>query len=236
MQAFLRFMGHGFCHQIPSRCFESGGLVFSVCARDTGIYLGFFFTLLVMFIIHARVKIKPGDLPSWRYLIVLALFVVPLAFDGLSSYLGIRSTTNVIRYLTGLPTGIAAGTVITPLLFVLRKDADPKKKILSKPSTFVIQLIATLVLGLAFLFGYPYLGVVSPFLVVVAFLTIVVSINLILFTLSKRFYPRHTWKHWLLLLALCLVLAFVEIAVFGELRDLMVLTVMGGHDFSYFMQ
>ena len=251
MQEFLRFIGYGFCHQLPLRSFEAGGLTFPVCARDTGIYLGFFFTIVVAFILYARHEKKPvalsealpatsphtfpAALPPAPYLAILALFVLPMAVDGVTSYLGLRETTNTIRYITGFFTGIAIGSLITPLLFAIRKDADPGQKVFTKASTVVIQLALTLALGTAFLFGYPYLGFVSPFFPVIAFLAILGSVNLILLTLSKRFSPRHTRGHWLMLLVICLALAFVEISVFAAVRELVVHYVFGGHDFADFL-
>ncbi|MCL1847540.1 MAG: DUF2085 domain-containing protein [Coriobacteriia bacterium] len=236
MQEFLDFLGHGFCHQIASRCFEAGGLTFSVCARDTGIYLGFLFTLISAFIIYARTEKKPGDLPPLWCMLILILLVLPMALDGLSSYLGLRPTTNAIRYFTGLGTGIGAGILLTPLLFTIRKDADASKKAFDKPSIFALELLLTLVLSIAFFLLYPYLGVVSPFFAAAAFLALVVSLNLILLTLSKRLFPRRTLKHWLFLLALCLVLSFIEIAAFAAIRDLAVHILLGGQDFSSFMK
>ena len=236
MQEFLKFIGHGFCHQIPSRSFEAGGLLFPVCARDTGIYLGFLFSVLLIFILYSKHEKKPGDLPSLGYILLMALLVLPMAFDGLTSYFGLRATTNTIRYITGLCTGIALGSLIAPLLFAIRKDADLKQRIFAKPSLFVIQLALSLALGTAFLFGYPYLGVISPFFPVVAFLAILISITLVLLTLSKRFFPRHTYSHWLILLTICLILAFIEMAVFGALRELLVQSVLSGHDISDFLQ
>jgi uncharacterized membrane protein len=235
MQEFLRFFGHGFCHQIPARSFESGGLVFSVCSRDTGIYLGFFFALVVAFLIYARNADKPAELPPMPYLIVLAILILPMAFDGVTSYLGLRPTTNAIRYLTGFLTGTAAGSVVIPLLFALRRDAAPKRRIFSRPREAVLHLAGTFILGAAFFFGYSYLGAVSPVMVVVAFLTIATCINLIILTLSKRFTPRHTGPHWLLLIAVSLVLALVEITVFGMIRELLVQLILGGHELYEFL-
>jgi uncharacterized membrane protein len=235
MQDFLRFFGHGFCHQIPARSFESGGLVFSVCARDTGIYLGFFLALVAAFLIYARSKGRPAEIPPIPYLVVLALFIVPMAFDGVSSYLGLRPTTNTIRYVTGFFTGTAAGSIVTPLLFALRGDAVAQRRIFARPSEAVGHLALTFALGAAFLFGYPHLGAVSPLIVVGAFLAIIGCVNLILLTLSKRFAPRHTAGHWLLLLALSLACALVEIALFGAARDLLVQTLLGGHEFYEFL-
>jgi uncharacterized membrane protein len=232
MQEILRFFGHGFCHQIPARSFESGGLVFSACARDTGIYLGFVCALLAAFIIYARSERKPAELPPMPYLIALALFILPMAFDGLSSYLGLRPTTNTLRYITGFLVGTAIGSIVAPLLFALRLDSAPEQRILAKPSLVALHLGVTFALGAAFFFGYPYLSVVSPFLAVAAFLSIVVCVNLILLALSRRFAVRHTAAHWLMLLGICLALALLEIAVLGLLRDLIVHTLLHGHEFS----
>jgi uncharacterized membrane protein len=235
MQDFLRFFGHGFCHQIPVRSFESGGLVFSACSRDTGIYLGFFFALLVAFFIYAWRGSRPTELPPLPFLIMLALFIMPMAFDGVSSYLGLRPTTNTIRYITGFLTGTAAASIVTPLLFSLRRDAAPQQKIFATLSEVMPHLALTFTLGAVFFFGYPLLGPVSPFVPVVAFLVIIVSVNLIVLTFSKRLAPRHTALHWLLLLALSLVLALVEIALLGALRELLVQTLLGGHELYEFI-
>jgi uncharacterized membrane protein len=235
MQEFLRFFGHGFCHQIPARSFESGGLVFSACSRDTGIYLGFLFALLVAFFLYAWRGSKPTELPPLPCLIMLALLIMPMAFDGVTSYLGLRPTTNAIRYLTGFLTGTAAASVITPLLFSLRRDAMPQRKIFATPSEVIPYLALTFTLGAAFFFGYPFLGVVSPFVPVVAFLVIVVSVNLIVLTFSKRLAPRHTALHWLFLLAFALALALAEIALLGALRELLIQTLLGGHELYEFI-
>jgi uncharacterized membrane protein len=235
MQEFLRFFGHGFCHQIPSRSLEAGGLVFSACARDTGIYLGFFCALLAAFLVYARSERKPAELPPPPYLIALAFFVVPMAFDGITSYIGLRPTTNTIRYITGFLTGVAAGSIATPLLFALRRSATRRKKIFATFPLIALHLGVTFILGAAFFFGYPYLGVVSPFIAVAAFLTIVTCVNLILLTLSKRFTPRHMVINWLLILALSLALALIEIALLGAFREFLVQAFLGGHDVSEFL-
>jgi uncharacterized membrane protein len=230
MQELLRFFGHGFCHQIPARSFESGGLVFSVCARDTGIYLGFFCALVMAFLVYARCRNKPTELPPLPYLVVMVLFVLPMAFDGASSYLGLRPTTNTIRYLTGFLTGTAAGSLIIPVLFSLRRDAAPQQKLFARPSLALCHLAATFFLGAAFLIGYPALGALSPFLVVAAFLGVLISVNLALLTLSRRFALRHTAAHWLFLLAICLLLALAEIVLFGAMREFFVHLFLGGHE------
>ncbi|MDR0347326.1 MAG: DUF2085 domain-containing protein [Coriobacteriales bacterium] len=235
MQEFLRFFGHGFCHQIPARSFEAGGLVFSACSRDTGIYLGFFCGLVVAFLIYSRRQTKPAELPPLPCLIVLALFIAPMAIDGATSYLGMRPTTNAIRYFTGFLTGSAAACVIVPLLFALRKDAAPEENAFAKPPVLALQMLLALALGTAFFFGYPLLGAVAPFVAVAAFLTVIISVNLVVLTLFKRFEPLHTARHWLILLALSSALALGEIFLLGAFREVLVQFLLEGHELYEFL-
>jgi uncharacterized membrane protein len=236
MQDFLYFFGHGFCHQLPSRTFEVGGLFFSACARDTGIYLGFFFAVLAAFIIYAKTREKPAELPPVTYLILLALFVVPMGIDGVSSYAGLRPTTNTIRYITGFLTGMAGGSIVAPLLFALRADAAPDQKIFAKPSHVALHLLVTFALGAIFFFAYPYLGVLSALFGVVAFISILMSVNVILVTLIKSPPPAQRAGYWFLVLLVCLVLTLVEITLFGLLREFMVDTLLQGRDLGEFLR
>jgi len=230
MQEFLKFFGHGFCHQIPARTFEAGGYLFSACARDTGIYLGFFFSIIAAFIVYLSAKKKPGELPPLRYLLFLILLVLPFAADGVTSYLSLRATTNTIRYITGYLAGIAMGSLIVPLLFAIRKDSDTGQRVFAQKKTVVIHLSLCFVAGLAFLFFYPMLGLASPLFAVLAFLSIPFSINLILLTLSRRFFPLHTVSHWMILTVICLGLTIFEVSVLGLLRDWVVQTLLNGSD------
>ena len=73
-----------------------------VCARDTGTYLGFM-AVLIVFVVLARYR--NGKLPDKAIIIVAAFGLALYAFDGFSSYLGFRSTTNDIRLISGLAFG-----------------------------------------------------------------------------------------------------------------------------------
>ncbi|HBT95221.1 MAG TPA: hypothetical protein DEB24_03555, partial [Coriobacteriia bacterium] len=232
MQEFIFFFGHGFCHQITERTLESGGYYFSACARDTGIYLGFLFAIVAAFIVYAKTKQKPGDIAPWQVLVVLALFVTPMAYDGLTSYMGLRSTTNTIRYITGAFTGYAAGSLLVPLLFSLTKGSNTLRKIFTEPGKIVIHLLIAAALTTVFFLAYPYLGIIAPLFAIVAFLILLGSINLILITLIPRLTPGHTMKNWLLLLALALALTLIEITLLGVAREAVELIFPGLNNIS----
>jgi len=98
----LHWLGYGLCHQLPERSFFGGGLQLPVCARDTGIYLGFVLSLLVMALIDRGRR--RSDLPGWPVMVLGGAMVAIMAWDGITSYAGLRSTTNDIRLVTGLLT------------------------------------------------------------------------------------------------------------------------------------
>jgi uncharacterized membrane protein len=221
MQSLLYFFGHGFCHQLPSRSFAVDGLVFSVCSRDTGIYLGLSLAIVVALLLHARIKEKPSGLPSLPILLICGLLVLPMALDAVSSYLGLRQTTNAIRYVTGVLAGAGLGTLVAPLLFDLTRLSRPDRRIYASGLSFSIHLALTLLLATLFYFGFPFLGLLAPLIPVVAFLGIVCALNLLVLSLFERLAPDGRWQRWLLLIVLALGMALVEIALLGLLRDLL---------------
>jgi len=87
------------CHQLPERSFFIAGHKFAVCARCTGLYLGF--TSLTL--LYPLVKsLKHTDSPPRRWLFVAA---VPLAVDFFLGYFGIWENTHLSRFLTGFLLG-----------------------------------------------------------------------------------------------------------------------------------
>ena len=60
LQQILTFFGHGFCHQFTERTLEAGGLYFSVCARCTGIYLGFIVTTIIVVVLAIATRERYG--------------------------------------------------------------------------------------------------------------------------------------------------------------------------------
>ncbi|MDR2956609.1 MAG: DUF2085 domain-containing protein, partial [Coriobacteriales bacterium] len=104
LQDFIYLFGYGLCHQLPERSLEAGGIYFAVCARDTGTHIGFAAALIAAAIQFAWLrranKPVPGNLPAVPAIVCLALLILPMAFDGLTSYIGLRETTNLIRYIT----------------------------------------------------------------------------------------------------------------------------------------
>ncbi|MCL2883317.1 MAG: DUF2085 domain-containing protein [Coriobacteriia bacterium] len=221
LQNIIYFFGFGICHQIPGRTLEAGGYLFTVCARDTGTHVGFAATLIVAALqFHLR-KIRPSDLPPWPMLVVAGLMFIPMGIDGASSYLGLRETTNLIRFFTGLPAGIAVGILVAPLLSGLHADADPGLKAFRSAPDFIGQVLGAAAVGSLFFLLYPLLGVLSPWVGIIALLAFVISLNLLVLSgIGRIKRPIRRLADWLKPLAVSLLLALVELSLLDLVRFL----------------
>jgi uncharacterized membrane protein len=240
MQDFLDFLGAGFCHQIRERTLEAGGLYFPVCARDTGIYLGLFFTVLIICLYYWRrgTAIPSGMPPFWALLVAVAL-ILPMAFDGLTSYLHMRQTSNLLRFITGYATGAGVGLVASCAITGMLKNSTDDLRVLANWRLLVAVLFASSVLGLIFWLLYPYMNIFSPLLLAAVFLTVVTALNLLIVSMTKfggsgasnGGSPRRL--RWLIALGISVCLAFVEISVMGMVKVLFFETFFDGRVSSF---
>jgi uncharacterized membrane protein len=187
LQAVLDAMGYGLCHQLPERSLFGGGMRAPVCARDAGIYLGFTIALIVLSLMH---RDRPSRPPSAPVNVVLALGVLVMAFDGLTSYAGLRVTTNEIRLLTGLMTGFALAAWIVPLLAAELWRAPGSGRVLDGPRDAGAYGAAFVLSYIAVWYGAPYLGVVYPVLTAAAIVVTFTTVNLVIVCLLPPFERR----------------------------------------------
>ena len=82
------------CHRKPERSFFFRGKQFPVCARCTGMYLGF----LSFFVLTWHLVV----IPSW----IAFLLPFPTAIDGYTQGYYPRESNNFIRFTTGLASTI----------------------------------------------------------------------------------------------------------------------------------
>lgn len=140
---FLFSLGSGLCHQLPERSLIFDGLQLPLCARCTGIYVGFLFTFIALVLMYRRCP-RRGTLSRFYY---ISLFVLglPLVFDGLSSYMGFRTTTNDIRLLSGAAFGsILAAPIVYIVCDALLKQASDERILADWPTRFVWYAITPL--------------------------------------------------------------------------------------------
>lgn len=86
------------------------GYKLPVCSRDFAIYISMLAGLLLLPFVR---KIESESWPN-KWLIVLAC--LPLAFDGLTQFFGLRESTNELRMATGALAGLALPFYLLPIL------------------------------------------------------------------------------------------------------------------------
>lgn len=185
LERFLHWVGFGLCHQLPQRSFFGGGIQLPVCARDTGIYIGFVVALTAIALLHR--PSRPRGFPSPRTWFVLAAFVGAMVFDGVTSYAGLRATTNDIRLLTGLMAGFAAAAMLAPILNdVLWRQSDAARVL--DPAWRLVAWMALLpATFVAVRWGAGYLGIGYPLLVTACIFATFSAINVAIVSMRPKF-------------------------------------------------
>jgi len=186
----LHWLGFGLCHQLPERSFFGGGLQVPVCARDTGIYVGFVLSLAVIALLDRGRR--RSELPSWPVLVLGGAMVLIMVWDGVTSYTGLRTTTNDIRLITGLLTGWALPLLVAPLVNSQLWTLNSGERVLSGWRDVAGWLVPLPVAFVLVRSVFPRLGVAYPVIVAVCIIATFVSVNLIIATLVPRLERRAT--------------------------------------------
>ncbi|MCL5986508.1 MAG: DUF2085 domain-containing protein [Actinobacteria bacterium] len=173
-------VGFAVCHQIKLRSLSYGGVYLPVCARDTGIYLGFFFTFMYLWATHRK---KQNGLPGLWISLVAIIFVIIMAVDGFTSYMGIRETNNYIRLITGLITGMSLPIFIFPILnfqvWETSKDERILRGIWKRVGYYLLPAVMFLILNL----NISFFKFILPALVTFSIYFSFVSVSLLVVTL-----------------------------------------------------
>lgn len=110
-------IGYAVCHRISTRSYFLGDRQLPLCARCSGMYLG----ALVGLIYQTRPG-RLGRMPARKILLVLGMFLVAFAVDGINSFLhlypnipGLYEPKNWLRLLTGTGVGLGISAVLMPI-------------------------------------------------------------------------------------------------------------------------
>ena len=159
------------CHQREDRSYKICNEYLIVCGRCLGIYVGFFFSLVLLLLFYSLFAQRVN------YFSILALFL-PMGIDGVTQLFGLRESSNKLRFITGYLAGIGVAYMfyfiaslifaITPtlrmsgleffislalmpiFLIVLKKSSASKKLFLHKFFNFIsIFSAAIMIFGIA---------------------------------------------------------------------------------------
>jgi uncharacterized membrane protein len=96
------------CHQLPSRSYFIFGHQVAYCQRDTAIYVTLFVATLLFALGQHRIKPLP-----WQGYVA---FILPMAIDGITQLLGLRSSNWQLRTITGALFGLGSAWLALPYL------------------------------------------------------------------------------------------------------------------------
>jgi uncharacterized membrane protein len=94
-------LSFSYCHKIPERSFFFKGKQFPLCTRCTGINLGYF--ILPLFIMNLI------SIPLWWSVAM----VFPTYIDGTIQAYTKYQSTNTIRFVTGIISGIGTMSLVS---------------------------------------------------------------------------------------------------------------------------
>ena len=207
-------LGASVCHQLPERSLEAGNLYIPVCARCEGIYIGFLFAAIILFIMFRR---KESELPPVYIIIILCLFVLSTIIDGALSYFSVIDSNNFSRLITGYLSGVAAMTIIFPIFNYQYYKKSIEVKIFSRPWQFILFLVINGVIITAALSGVGLLDYIFFYSSAIAIVFTFYFVNLIIILLipyfarkSRRLFSRYLVIPSLIALSLVALELFIS--------------------------
>lgn len=144
-------VGYAICHRIDVRSFHLGTRQLPLCARCSGMYLGFLTGLTFLGVTQPRF----GGMPGKRMLIALGTLVLAFAIDGINSYLhlfpngpGLYEPHNSLRLLTGIGVGLSIAAVLYPAFNQTALSHWVSRPALERPHQLIFMLLLGLLVSL----------------------------------------------------------------------------------------
>ena len=142
-----RIIGYALCHQMPARSFFIHEHQTPLCARCTGMYLGFSIGLIFLII---RRRTTAARMPKAVIISVLIGFITIMGIDGINSTISIipnapqlYHTTNIHRIITGTLFGIAMCMLFFPVFSTaIWRQPSGERSLKSWRELIVLVLIA----------------------------------------------------------------------------------------------
>ncbi|SRR5579883_368900 len=216
----LRWLDSGICAQLPTHSFYPGGLQLPLCARNTGIYLGFAVTLITLFLTGRG---RAQRVPPWPIALVLIGCVAAMACDGFNSFLldlgrfHLYQPHNLLRLATGLGTGLAMALFVLPLTNYLCWSHDDERRSVASWQELTLFLPALVLCFFAVASQNSLTLYPVALLSTLGLLLAVASVNLlILIALSRRDQSLTSYREVWLFLSIAGVCAGGELLLLAQ--------------------
>ena len=197
-------VGYAVCHRIDARSFHLGDRTLPLCARCSGMYLGAVVGLLYQWLVSR----KRAGMPPARVILILILFVVAFAVDGVNSYLRLNvemgvlpwapklyEPSNIFRLLTGTAMGLGIAAMLYPAFNQTVWMDWQAKPAISGLRSLATMVILALVVDLLVLTENPFvlypLALISAAGVMILLTMVYSMVWLMLFRLENRYRYIH---------------------------------------------
>lgn len=218
----LRWLDSGICAQLPTHSFSVLGQRLPLCARNTGIYLGFLVTLLVL---HGAGRGKAQQLPRWSIILVLACGVGVMVIDGFNSLVNdlgmphLYQPNNILRLATGLTAGLGLACAALPVFnsncwreYNEQRSVSSGWPLVLLATALVIGFVAVITQSAFFLYPVALLST-AGLILAIAILNLMLVI-----VISKHDQSFQRYRDLLPFFTLALLLALGEMLTLAELK------------------
>jgi uncharacterized membrane protein len=217
------WVGYAVCHRLTDRSLAINGRQLPLCARCTGMYLGFMLTFL-LFGLSGR--LRWSELPPLPILLIFIGFIGLMGIDGLNSYSHffpnaphLYQPRHWLRLVTGVGTGLAMGSLISPALAQTVWRYHEQRPVIGSLAELSGLLLAAGAAILLVLSNQPALLYVLALASAAGVLLIVTAINTIfLLILLRRDGQAKRWPEAAAPVLVGLLLAVSQIGAISLLR------------------
>ena len=221
-------VGYAVCHQIPSHSFIIGDRALPLCARCTGTFMGALVGFFGQAVVLRRKRVS--EFPPPLILVVLVLFTMLWAGDGLNSYMGtivrgphLYRPLHELRLLTGALNGLTMSALVWPAFNVtLWRHPVPEPNIRGLRDLGVLVLLELSMVGLVLLAVYAqwdWLLYPLAWLGALGVLALLTSVNtLLVLIVIQRENVVERWRDALVPLVVGFAVGMVQVSLIGAVR------------------
>ena len=218
-----KWIGYALCHQMPDRSFFAHEHQYPLCARCTGMYLGFVTGTIALLL---RRRTKAARLPPTPIIVLLVGFIVAMGIDGVNSTISIipgapqlYHTTNVIRIITGTLYGLALSALFPPV-FNSAIWAEPSGERTIKNWRELGLLLIVVAIEIAIVLAFTDQVLIPISVITIGGILLLLSLlnSVIMLSVRKMENAVSTWRQVALPMLFGLALGLIEITALVAMR------------------
>ena len=218
-----KWIGYALCHQMPDRSFFAHEHQYPLCARCTGMYLGFVTGVIFLLL---RGRTKAARLPPQPIIVLLVGFIVIMGIDGVNSTISIipnapqlYHTTNLHRIITGTLYGLALSALFPPIFnSAIWSEPSGERTIKNWRELGVLLLVAAIEIAILLAFTDQMLIPISIITIGGILLLLSLLNSVIMLSVRKMENAVSTWRQLALPLLFGLALGLIEVTALVAMR------------------